>query len=270
MDKQTLRLPRQAMWKPLLENFELFPSLHYLDPYPIQGRGAGACPRHDRVEHPWQVACTLQDRAQTNILMDTLTLQGNFGLWEETRVPGTEWRTFFAVRQQRYPTVSTALDTLQMIRQSKLEGNLLSIFFDHTLAYSYWLRVSFIPAGKHFSVFTYFTKFICVYQLSWRKNKTVTYGHCLPDPITNTVCMFCLLKAALKKYQMEHKSKGESLEKCHGELKKLRRKSQGSKNPSKYNDKELQVRRLEDAGPFISTLHFYMMGRCMVDPLGDH
>lgn len=40
---------------------------------------------------------------------------------------------------------------------------------------------------------------------------------------------------------MEHKSKGESLEKCQAELKKLRRKSQGSKNPSKYGDKEMQV-----------------------------
>lgn len=40
---------------------------------------------------------------------------------------------------------------------------------------------------------------------------------------------------------MEHKSKGESLEKCQGELKKLRRKSQGSKNPSKYGEKEMQV-----------------------------
>uniref|UniRef100_A0A3Q3AG69 BAR/IMD domain-containing adapter protein 2 n=1 Tax=Kryptolebias marmoratus TaxID=37003 RepID=A0A3Q3AG69_KRYMA len=48
------------------------------------------------------------------------------------------------------------------------------------------------------------------------------------------------LTAALKKYQMEHKNKGESLEKCQGELKKLRRKSQGSKNPSKYGDKEMQ------------------------------
>ncbi|XP_038164742.1 brain-specific angiogenesis inhibitor 1-associated protein 2-like [Cyprinodon tularosa] len=48
------------------------------------------------------------------------------------------------------------------------------------------------------------------------------------------------LNAALKKYQMEHKSKGESLEKCQAELKKLRRKSQGSKNPSKYGDKEMQ------------------------------
>ncbi|XP_036386668.1 brain-specific angiogenesis inhibitor 1-associated protein 2-like isoform X3 [Megalops cyprinoides] len=48
------------------------------------------------------------------------------------------------------------------------------------------------------------------------------------------------LSAALKKYQMEHKSKGESLEKCQAELKKLRRKSQGSKNPSKYGDKEMQ------------------------------
>ncbi|KAL4648626.1 brain-specific angiogenesis inhibitor 1-associated protein 2-like isoform X3 [Arapaima gigas] len=48
------------------------------------------------------------------------------------------------------------------------------------------------------------------------------------------------LNAALKKYQMEHKSKGESLEKCQAELKRLRRKSQGSKNPSKYSDKEMQ------------------------------
>nr|XP_046160055.1 brain-specific angiogenesis inhibitor 1-associated protein 2-like [Oncorhynchus gorbuscha] len=49
------------------------------------------------------------------------------------------------------------------------------------------------------------------------------------------------LTAALKKYQVEHKSKGESLEKCQAELKKLRRKSQGSKNPSKYGEKEMQV-----------------------------
>ncbi|KAM6897718.1 BAR/IMD domain-containing adapter protein 2 [Xenentodon cancila] len=48
------------------------------------------------------------------------------------------------------------------------------------------------------------------------------------------------LNAALKKYQMEHKSKGESLEKCQAELKKLRRKSHGSKHPSKYGDKEMQ------------------------------
>ncbi|XP_055031152.2 BAR/IMD domain-containing adapter protein 2 isoform X3 [Misgurnus anguillicaudatus] len=48
------------------------------------------------------------------------------------------------------------------------------------------------------------------------------------------------LNTALKKYQMEHKSKGESLEKCQAELKKLRRKSQGSKKPSKYGDKEMQ------------------------------
>lgn len=52
---------------------------------------------------------------------------------------------------------------------------------------------------------------------------------------------YCPPQAALKKYQMEHKSKGESLEKCQAELKKLRRKSQGSKNPSKYGEKEMQV-----------------------------
>ncbi|XP_048871826.1 brain-specific angiogenesis inhibitor 1-associated protein 2 isoform X12 [Brienomyrus brachyistius] len=52
------------------------------------------------------------------------------------------------------------------------------------------------------------------------------------------------LNAALKKYQMEHRSKGESLEKCQAELKRLRRKSQGSKNPSKYSDKEMQGKDL--------------------------
>lgn len=52
------------------------------------------------------------------------------------------------------------------------------------------------------------------------------------------------IQAALKKYQLENKNKGESLEKCQGELKKLRRKSQGSKNPSKYGDKEMQVSRI--------------------------
>lgn len=48
------------------------------------------------------------------------------------------------------------------------------------------------------------------------------------------------LNAALKKYQSEHKGKGESLEKCQAELKKLRRKSQSSRHPSKYGDKEMQ------------------------------
>lgn len=48
-------------------------------------------------------------------------------------------------------------------------------------------------------------------------------------------------QAALKKYQTEQRSKGDSLDKCQAELKKLRKKSQGSKNPQKYSDKELQV-----------------------------
>ncbi|XP_050837158.1 brain-specific angiogenesis inhibitor 1-associated protein 2 isoform X2 [Serinus canaria] len=48
------------------------------------------------------------------------------------------------------------------------------------------------------------------------------------------------LSAALKKYQTEQRSKGDSLDKCQAELKKLRKKSQGSKNPQKYSDKELQ------------------------------
>ncbi|XP_026717116.1 brain-specific angiogenesis inhibitor 1-associated protein 2 [Athene cunicularia] len=49
------------------------------------------------------------------------------------------------------------------------------------------------------------------------------------------------LSAALKKYQTEQRSKGDSLDKCQAELKKLRKKSQGSKNPQKYSDKELQA-----------------------------
>ncbi|XP_067860084.1 BAR/IMD domain-containing adapter protein 2-like isoform X2 [Heptranchias perlo] len=48
------------------------------------------------------------------------------------------------------------------------------------------------------------------------------------------------LSATLKKYQAEHKARLESLEKCQAELKKLRRKSQGSKNPQKYGEKETQ------------------------------
>lgn len=48
------------------------------------------------------------------------------------------------------------------------------------------------------------------------------------------------LSATLKKYQAEHKAKLESLEKCQAELKKLRRKSQGSRNPQKYEEKEMQ------------------------------
>ncbi|KAM9296916.1 BAR/IMD domain-containing adapter protein 2 [Gastrophryne carolinensis] len=48
------------------------------------------------------------------------------------------------------------------------------------------------------------------------------------------------LNAALKKYQLEQKNKGDALEKCQLELKKLRKKSQGSKNPQKYSDKEMQ------------------------------
>ncbi|KAB1264915.1 Brain-specific angiogenesis inhibitor 1-associated protein 2, partial [Camelus dromedarius] len=51
------------------------------------------------------------------------------------------------------------------------------------------------------------------------------------------------LSAALKKYQAEQRSKGDALDKCQAELKKLRKKSQGSKNPQKYSDKELQTHR---------------------------
>ncbi|XP_048373797.1 brain-specific angiogenesis inhibitor 1-associated protein 2-like isoform X1 [Sphaerodactylus townsendi] len=48
------------------------------------------------------------------------------------------------------------------------------------------------------------------------------------------------LTATLKKYQGEHRSKAESIEKCQTELKKLRKKCQSSKNPQKYGDREVQ------------------------------
>ncbi|XP_007254578.3 brain-specific angiogenesis inhibitor 1-associated protein 2 [Astyanax mexicanus] len=48
------------------------------------------------------------------------------------------------------------------------------------------------------------------------------------------------LTATLKKYQNERKSKSESIERCQTQLKKLRRKSQGSRHPNKYGDREMQ------------------------------
>ncbi|XP_038567219.1 brain-specific angiogenesis inhibitor 1-associated protein 2 [Micropterus salmoides] len=48
------------------------------------------------------------------------------------------------------------------------------------------------------------------------------------------------LTATLKKYQSERRSKSESIERCQSQLKKLRRKSQGSRHPHKYGDREMQ------------------------------
>ncbi|XP_028677715.1 brain-specific angiogenesis inhibitor 1-associated protein 2-like protein 1 [Erpetoichthys calabaricus] len=49
------------------------------------------------------------------------------------------------------------------------------------------------------------------------------------------------LTATLKKYQAERRSKSDSIERCQSELKKLRRKSQSSKHPQKYGDREMQI-----------------------------
>ncbi|KAF3839683.1 hypothetical protein F7725_018400 [Dissostichus mawsoni] len=48
------------------------------------------------------------------------------------------------------------------------------------------------------------------------------------------------LTATLKKYQSDRRSKSESIERCQSQLKKLRRKSQGSRHPNKYGDREMQ------------------------------
>uniref|UniRef100_A0A4W2FVC1 BAR/IMD domain-containing adapter protein 2 n=1 Tax=Bos indicus x Bos taurus TaxID=30522 RepID=A0A4W2FVC1_BOBOX len=58
--------------------------------------------------------------------------------------------------------------------------------------------------------------------------------------LTAHIVLALVSQAALKKYQTEQRSKGDALDKCQAELKKLRKKSQGSKNPQKYSDKELQ------------------------------
>ncbi|XP_077577226.1 BAR/IMD domain-containing adapter protein 2 [Stigmatopora nigra] len=48
------------------------------------------------------------------------------------------------------------------------------------------------------------------------------------------------LTATLKKYQTERRSKSDSIERCQAQLKKLRRKSLGSRHPNKYGDREMQ------------------------------
>nr|XP_008122407.1 PREDICTED: brain-specific angiogenesis inhibitor 1-associated protein 2-like protein 1 [Anolis carolinensis] len=48
------------------------------------------------------------------------------------------------------------------------------------------------------------------------------------------------MNATLKRYQTEHRSKMDSLEKSQAELKKIRRKSQGGRNATKYEHKETE------------------------------
>ncbi|NWW05241.1 BI2L1 protein, partial [Oreocharis arfaki] len=48
------------------------------------------------------------------------------------------------------------------------------------------------------------------------------------------------MTATLKRYQTEHRSKLDSLEKSQAELKKIRRKSQGARNVTKYEHKEME------------------------------
>nr|XP_056722390.1 brain-specific angiogenesis inhibitor 1-associated protein 2-like protein 1 [Euleptes europaea] len=48
------------------------------------------------------------------------------------------------------------------------------------------------------------------------------------------------MNATLKRYQNEHRSKLDSLEKSEAELKKIRRKSQGGRNATKYEHKETE------------------------------
>ncbi|KAM6157021.1 BAR/IMD domain-containing adapter protein 2-like 1 [Erethizon dorsatum] len=48
------------------------------------------------------------------------------------------------------------------------------------------------------------------------------------------------MNATLKRYQAEHRSKLDSLEKSQAELKKIRRKSQGGRNALKYEHKEIE------------------------------
>lgn len=72
-----------------------------------------------------------------------------------------------------------------------------------------------------------------------------------------SLCSVVLFQATLKKYQGERRSKSESIERCQSQLKKLRRKSQGSRHPNKYGDREMQVKPKKEsthAGPYGSAL----------------
>nr|XP_033819120.1 brain-specific angiogenesis inhibitor 1-associated protein 2-like protein 1 isoform X2 [Geotrypetes seraphini] len=65
------------------------------------------------------------------------------------------------------------------------------------------------------------------------------------------------MNATLKRYQIEHRSKLDSLERSQSDLKKLRRKSQGGRNPIKYEHKETEcmetiVFRQSDIQKFIA------------------
>ena len=80
----------------------------------------------------------------------------------------------------------------------------------------------------------------CLTPASWGAERTKE-GAKLPVRLMGLCACIMALQAALKKYQTEQRSKGDALDKCQAELKKLRKKSQGSKNPQKYSDKELQV-----------------------------
>ncbi|XP_016097769.1 brain-specific angiogenesis inhibitor 1-associated protein 2-like [Sinocyclocheilus grahami] len=60
------------------------------------------------------------------------------------------------------------------------------------------------------------------------------------------------LTATLKKYQSERKSKVESIERCQSQLKKLRRKSQASRHPNKYGDREMQRLSVQEVPPLLN------------------
>ena len=70
---------------------------------------------------------------------------------------------------------------------------------------------------------------------------TTTYGSL--GSLSNLSFPSLFSQATLKKYQSERKSKSESIERCQSQLKKLRRKSQATRHPNKYGDREMQVTR---------------------------
>lgn len=68
-------------------------------------------------------------------------------------------------------------------------------------------------------------------------------------------------QATLKKYQSERRSKSESIERCQSQLKKLRRKSQGSRHPNKYGDREMQVTNVHKKTQHMSCRWMHMSTR---------
>ena len=98
-------------------------------------------------------------------------------------------------------------------------------------------------------------------RLSWRGSEYEGCSTPFKQPDRKTGATFTL-QATLKRYQAEHRHRLDSLEKSQAELKKIRRKSQGGRNPFKYECKEIEVN--------LSALCYFILGWMVYTVNGRH